>query len=92
MVVVGKSTKADVKTSFGEPTSISFTDGGNEIDTYSYSHASPKATNFIPFVSLFASGANVNSKTLVVMYDKNDMVSKFTMNEATSETKTGIGQ
>ena len=91
-IVVGKTTKADIKNSFGEPTSISFTDAGNEIDTYSYSHASPKARNFIPFVGLFAGGADVNSKTLVIMFDKNDAVSKYTMNEVASETKAGIGQ
>lgn len=91
-LISGKTTKADVKEQFGEPSSISFTDSGNEIWTYKFSRATPKGVNFVPIVNLFVRGADVSTKTIVVLFDANGKVSKFTMTEDQSEVKGGLAQ
>src|ERR1700739_4303859 len=64
-ITKGKSTKDDVRATFGDPTETSFTDSGNELWRYKYSHSTSKAINFVPVVSLFTSGADVDKKELV---------------------------
>jgi len=91
-IISGKTTKSDIKEQFGEPSSISFTDSGNEIWTYKHARATPKGVNFIPVVNLFVRGLDVSTKTIVVLFDKNDTVTKYTMNEDQSEVKGGLAQ
>src|SRR5579862_1292931 len=68
-IVKGVSTQKDVKAAFGDPNSTSFTDSGNELWNYVYAKATVKAVNFVPVVNLFAGGADVDKKTLVVFFD-----------------------
>ncbi len=91
-IVEGKTTKAEVQASMGNANTVTFTDGGSEIWTYKYSRATPQAKNFIPIVSLFSSGADVTTKELVVMFDKSNIVSKYSMRETTEEVKSGFAQ
>ena len=51
--------------------------------------ATPKAVNFVPIVGIFAGGADIQSKELVVMFDKNDVVAKFSMRESQQEVSRG---
>jgi hypothetical protein len=74
----------------GDATSITFTDGGNEIWTYKYSRATPQAQSFIPIVNIFSSAADVATKELIVMFDKNNIVSKYSMRETQDVVKRGI--
>ncbi|MCP1660949.1 outer membrane protein assembly factor BamE domain-containing protein [Neisseria perflava] len=89
-VTEGVTTKNEVETKFGSPDSVSFTDGGNEIWTYRYSEATSHATNFIPIVGIFKSGQDVKTKEMVVMFDKNNVVQRFTMRNSNSVQKAGI--
>lgn len=82
--------KGAVKSKIGSPESISYTDGGLEIWTYAYSNVQSKATNFIPVVNLFVSGAEGTKKTLVILFGDDDRVKKFTMSESKIDTKQGI--
>jgi len=88
-VVEGKTTKQEVQAAYGQPTQTTFTDGGNEIWTYRYAYATPKAINFVPVVGIFAGGADVQTKELVVMFDKANVVMKFSMREAQQEVSRG---
>ncbi|MCL2345888.1 MAG: hypothetical protein FWC58_08570 [Desulfobulbus sp.] len=88
-IVEGKTTKDEVRAMYGQPTQTSFTDGGNEIWTFRYAYATPKAVNFVPVVGIFAGGADVQSKELVVMFDKNNVVAKFSMRESQQEVARG---
>lgn len=86
----GKTTKADVQSALGPATKVSFTDSGNEIWSYSWAHATPQARNFIPVVGLFSRGHDVARKELTVMFDRNGVVSRFSMNESMDVVKSGI--
>lgn len=66
--------------------------GGNDIYTYTFSRASAQGVNYIPVINLFARGFDVNTKKLVILFDKNKVVIKSTMSETQSETKAGVGQ
>jgi len=86
----GVTTKEEVRKMLGEPTSVSFTDSGNEIWTFKYSEAQSHASNFIPIVSLFSSGADVKNKEVVVLFDKDSKITKYTMRETQEVVKSGI--
>jgi len=88
-IVDGKTTKSEIKSMFGDPNETSFTDGGNEIWKYTYAYATPKAVDFVPIVGIFAGGADVDKKELVLLFDKNDLVTKHTMNVSNEGVKHG---
>ncbi|SCX88230.1 Beta-barrel assembly machine subunit BamE [Nitrosospira sp. Nl5] len=89
-ITEGKTTKNQVIAALGQPSVVSFTDAGNEIWTYKHARAIPQAQNFIPLVGLVSSGADVKTKELVVMFNKHDVVSKYTMRETEEVVKSGI--
>ena len=86
----GTTTKAEVEALLGPADEVSFTDNLNEIWTYRRREATPHASNFIPIVGIFSSGANVSTKELIVIFDRNDVVARRTMRETTSVVKQGI--
>ena len=88
-IVEGKTTKNEVVARYGQPTSTTFTDGGNQVWTYRYAYATANAVSYVPIVGIFAGGAHVQSKELVLMFDKNDVVSKFSMRESQQEVSRG---
>jgi outer membrane protein assembly factor BamE (lipoprotein component of BamABCDE complex) len=75
----------EVQEIYGEPTEVSFTDGGNQIWKYTYVHATSKAVNFVPIINLFAAGANYDQKELVILFDEDDIVKNYTMRESEGE-------
>lgn len=89
-IVEGKTTKSEVESRFGSPDTVSFTDGGNEIWTYRYSETTSHATNFIPVVSLFSSGHDVKTKEMMVLFNQDNVVQRFTMRSSNSVQKAGI--
>ena len=88
-IVEGKSTKQEVVAAYGQPSSSTFTDGGNEIWTYSYAHAYATGASYIPIIGIFAGGTNIQSKTLVIMFDKANIVVRFSMRESQQEVVRG---
>lgn len=84
----GKTTKAEVKTFFGSPDNVSYTDGGNEIWKYSFAKVKVNGTTFIPFYGLFHNGTNGTKKELTILF-KDDTVQKYTMAESAINTKSG---
>jgi outer membrane protein assembly factor BamE (lipoprotein component of BamABCDE complex) len=89
-ITEGKSTKNEVTAVLGQPTSVSFTDGGNEIWTYKHARATPQAHSFIPILGLISSGADVKTKELVLMFNKDGVVTKYTMRETEEVVKSGL--
>lgn len=89
-ITEGKTSKSDVKKVMGDASTVSFTDSGNEIWTYKYARATPKAQNFIPVVNLFSRGADLKAKELVILFDKEGLVTRYTMRETTDELKQGL--
>ncbi|MBV8471374.1 MAG: hypothetical protein JOY60_16095 [Burkholderiaceae bacterium] len=89
-LVEGKSTKSDVRNIYGAPMKTSFTDNGSEIWTYEFSNMSADAISYVPIVNLFARSASGTKKELVVLYDKSDVVQRFTMSESNVTVKGGL--
>jgi outer membrane protein assembly factor BamE (lipoprotein component of BamABCDE complex) len=90
-IIEGKTTKQQTQAMYGQPTHTTFTDGGNEIWTYRYAYTTPRAVNLVPIVGIFAGGADVLAKELVVMFDKNDVVARFSLRESQQEVARGVG-
>lgn len=84
----GKTTKVEVKTLFGSPDAVSYTDGGNEIWKYSFAKVKVNGTSFIPFYGLFHNGTNGTKKELTILF-KDNIVQKYTMAESAINTKSG---
>jgi outer membrane protein assembly factor BamE (lipoprotein component of BamABCDE complex) len=91
-IVEGKSTTADVQAAFGSANKVSFTDAGLEIWNYEFDHATPQATNYVPVLNLLAHGANVEKKTLTVLFDERGIVKKYTFAESSNVVRGGIAQ
>ena len=86
----GQTTKAEVRSMFGSPLETSFTDGGAEIWKYQLDDVSADAVNFIPIVNLFGSSYSGTRKELVIMFDQNDIIKRFSMSESDVDTKGGL--
>ncbi|ATF49305.1 hypothetical protein RVV73_002781 [Citrobacter freundii] len=84
----GKTTKVEVKSLFGSPDAVSYTDGGNEIWKYSFAKVKVNGTSFIPFYGLFHNGTNGTKKELTILF-KDNTVQKYTMAESAINTKSG---
>ncbi|WP_310618609.1 hypothetical protein [Flexibacterium corallicola] len=86
----GVTTKEQVKTSFGQPQTLNFTDSGNEVWKYRHVRAKAKATNFIPVVDLLAGGQDLKTKELALFFDTNGVLVNYSMTESKSEIRTGL--
>ena len=91
-IIKGQTTKDQVRAIYGDPMSTSFTDSGKEIWRYEFVKTHAKATNFIPLVSMFNSGAKGTKKELVVMFDDNGVVKNFSMSSSKVDTDTSLFQ
>jgi outer membrane protein assembly factor BamE (lipoprotein component of BamABCDE complex) len=89
-ITEGKTTKAEVQKALGSPSKVTFNQLGIEQWTYSYARATPKAINFVPVVSMFARGADVHKKELLILFDDAGRVKKFTFSDSVDEVKAGL--
>ncbi len=86
-IIEGKTTKEEVRTLYGSPMSTSFTDGGQEIWDYQYASEHATAASYI---NPYGHKSVGNNKDLKILFNKKDIVEKFTMNETKTETKVGL--
>lgn len=91
-IVKGKTTKDQVRATYGDPLTTSFTDSGNEIWRYEFVKGHAKASNYIPLVNLFASGSTGDKKELVVFFDKRGVVKNYSMSTSKVDTDTSLFQ
>jgi outer membrane protein assembly factor BamE (lipoprotein component of BamABCDE complex) len=89
-MVEGTTTMNEVRSMFGSPLETNFTDGGLEIWKYVLSDVSSDAINYIPIINLFGGSASGTKKELVVLFDDNNIVKRFSMAESDVKTKTGF--
>lgn len=89
-IIQNKTTKQDIKGMFGSPLTTSFTGNGLEIWRYELANVSADAVNYIPIVNLFGSSASGTKKELVVLFNDNNTVKKYTMSESDVNLKTGL--
>jgi outer membrane protein assembly factor BamE (lipoprotein component of BamABCDE complex) len=89
-IVEGKTTKDEVRSMFGSPMKTEFTDGGLEIWHYELTKLHGDAVNYIPIINLFGSSASGQKKELVVLFDSNNIVKRYSMSQSSVSHKTGI--
>jgi outer membrane protein assembly factor BamE (lipoprotein component of BamABCDE complex) len=90
-VTKGTTTKDQVRGLYGEPNNVSLTDGGSEVWTYEYAHATANAASFVPVVGMFAGGSNVNKNQVVFIFDKAGVMQNYTVHASQSEVRRGGG-
>ncbi len=86
----GKTTKSEVRTMLGSPLKTSFTDGGLEISTYEFDNVTSDAINYVPVLNWLGSSASGTKKELVILFDRANVVQRFSMSESNVKTKTGL--
>ncbi|AQH06191.1 hypothetical protein A9R05_45205 (plasmid) [Burkholderia sp. KK1] len=89
-IVEGKTTKSEVLHALGSPSKVTYNENSVEQWTYSYARATPKAINFVPIVSMFARGADVHKKQLLILFDDAGRVKKYTFTDSVDEVKGGL--
>lgn len=77
-LVKGKTTKAEVKSLLGEPTSTTRKNGK---ETWVYAHASMDNTVFIPFVNIFT--AKGKTKEVHVEFNSRGIMQSYEVTEGT---------
>ena len=88
-VVKGTTTQSQVKAMYGEPSSVSLTDGGSEVWKYEYVHATVKGATFIPIVGIFAGGQNMNKNELIFIFNSNQVMQNYTVHASQTEVHNG---
>lgn len=86
----GKTTKAEVRKMLGSPLKTSFTDGGLEISTYEFDNVTSDAINYVPVLNWLGSSASGTKKELVILFDKGNVVQRYSMSESDVKVKTGL--
>lgn len=85
-------TKDQVTALYGQPLDVTYTDSGNEIWKYSFTKAKAKASNFIPVVGIFASGATGEAKNLAIFFNTEGKVVRHSMSSSDVDTNTSLIQ
>jgi len=57
-LIKGKTTKEEVRSTFGEPCDIDFDINHNETWKYEFKRSEAKGINYVPFANLFMSGTD----------------------------------
>ena len=86
----GKTTKTEVRKMLGSPLKTSFTDGGLEISTYEFDNVTSDAINYVPVLNWLGSSASGTKKELVILFDKANVVQRYSMSESDVKVKTGL--
>ena len=89
-IIEGKTTKTQIRSTFGSPLKTSFTDGGLEVATYEFTNVSADAISYVPIVNLFGASASGKKKELVILFDKSGIVQRYSMSESDVKQKTGV--
>jgi hypothetical protein len=84
-IIDGKTTRSEVESMYGAPTSTSFANTQNEIWIYRWSRATSRPENFIPYVGLLVASNDVQKKELVILFNEQNIVVRHSMRE-TNET------
>ena len=86
----GKTTKNEVRKMLGSPLKTSFTDGGQEMSTYEFNNVTSDAINYVPVLNWLGSSASGTKKELVILFDKANVVQRYSMSESDVKVKTGL--
>ena len=86
-IVDGKSTKAEVRSSFGDPKKIDFSQADKEVWRYEFVYEEIAAQNLVNPVFQKTTGTK---KELVILFEDNGVVKKHTFSDSPFETRKGL--
>jgi outer membrane protein assembly factor BamE (lipoprotein component of BamABCDE complex) len=93
-LVQEKTTKNEVRNLFGSPMETTYTDGGLEIWKYEYVDASAMTAETVGSMLLTFGLAGTKTEgtkyELTILFNDNDTVKKFNMNDSEVQSGTGI--
>lgn len=88
--VKGKTTYAEVVQQLGKPTQNTINSDGTRTITYIYAQSQAKAENFIPIVGGLFGGATTENTTVMLNFDKRNILTGYTASEGGMEAGSGI--
>ncbi len=86
----GKTSYAEVTGALGAPQADALADDGTRIVTYSYAHAQARAVDFIPYVGLFAGGADAKVTGYTFTFDKDGILVSYASVSGQNSVNTGL--
>ncbi|MCX8666975.1 hypothetical protein J3T99_05035 [Acetobacteraceae bacterium B3987] len=86
----GVTTKEQIRTAFGDPLEINYTDGGHEVWKYEFKTLHENGENYIPYYSAFSNGRHGNAKTVLVIFDDKGHVWHHTFSMSKIATHNGV--
>ncbi len=89
-LVRGQTTEAQVRALYGDPMKISFTSGGNQIWEYEFTKMHATASDFIPFENLFRSDARGHRNSLVIYFNKQNIVENYAFSSSSVKVHQGL--
>lgn len=87
--VKGKTTYSEVIQQLGKPSSSTINDDGSRTIMYMYVQSQAKASSFIPIVGAFVGGADSESTTVTMNFDKKSLLVSYTASEGGMNVGTG---
>ena len=86
----GETTESQVIAKLGRPTSTTVKANGTRIDTYLFTHATPNAIDYVPFVGLLAGGAHGKSNKVAFTFSKSGILQSYASTTSNVDVHTGI--
>ncbi len=89
-IIRGQTTMAQVKNTYGDPLSTSFTSGGQQVWTYAFTKTHATGADFIPIYNDFESSAVGKKKTLVIFFNKAGVVQDYSFSSSRVKQHEGV--
>ena len=86
----GQTTKQEVITALGQPTTTIRNADGTTMIMYTYAEARTRGSTFIPIVGAFAGGMDTRSNNVVMTFDRQGILQNTSSSSSQYGTATGI--
>lgn len=87
--VRGHTTEAQVRSAFGDPQSVEYTQDGSVQWKYAWVHSAASGADFIPFN--FHQTYHTHAKTLTLLFDAHGLLEKYELTDSEGTSCGGIG-
>ena len=88
--VKGKTTSAEIIQQLGTPTQSIMNTDGTKMISYTYMQSQSNVATFIPIVGLFVGGTESENTSVVLYFDKNNLLTGYSASEGGGDMGTGI--
>lgn len=88
-LVKNKTTKSDVVRAFGSPTSVTSKNDGGDIYLYEMNNGKINPLTYVPVVGFFAGDTTTESRSLSIVFNKNDTVDTWSFSSDNRKLETG---